>query len=56
MGVAATFYFDGVKKTLCKIPEQRNLLPGKDSCAPLGQFCLLNALNAVRNRLASEMG
>src|SRR5258708_30100574 len=55
MRVAATFYFDGVKKTLCTIPEQRNLLLGKDSCAPLGQFCLLNALNAVRHRFVSEM-
>jgi len=56
MGVGATFYLDGVKKTLCKIPEQRNLLLGEDSCASLGQFCLFDALNAASNGLVSEMG
>src|SRR5712692_7054000 len=55
MGVGATFYLDGVKKTLCKIPEQRNLLLGENSCTPLGQFSLFDALNAVRDGLVSEM-
>jgi len=45
-----------VQKTHCKIPEQRNLLLGKDPCASLGQFCLFDALNAVRDGLAPEMG
>jgi hypothetical protein len=31
MGVGTTFYLDGVKKTLCKIPEQGNPLLGKTS-------------------------
>jgi hypothetical protein len=55
MGVAPAFYTNCVEKTLCKIPEQRNLLFGKDPCASLGQFCLLDALNAVSNGLVSEM-
>src|SRR5216684_6046520 len=46
MGVAPSFYSDRVKKPFRKIPEQRNLPLGKDSCAPLGQFCLFDALNA----------
>src|ERR1700687_2365162 len=56
MGVGTTFYLDGVEKTLCKIPEQRNLLLGQDSCASLSQFCLFDALNTVRDGLVSEMG
>jgi len=56
MRVGPPFHFDGVKKTLCKTPEQRNLILGKDSCAPLGQFRLFDALNAVRDGLVSEVG
>src|SRR5882762_6895668 len=55
MGVAPSFYSDRVKKPFCKIPEQRNLLLGQDSCASLGQFCLFDALNAVRDGLVSEV-
>ena len=55
MRLAATFYFDGMKKTLHKVPEQRNLLLGKDSCASLGQFCPLDALNASSNGLVSQV-
>src|SRR5882762_10660562 len=55
MSVGATFYLDGVKKTLCKISEQRNLLLGENSCTPLCQLCLFDALNAVRDGFVSEM-
>jgi len=55
MGVAPSFYFDSVQKALCKIPEQRNLLLGENSCAPLGELGLFDAFNAVRDGLVSEM-
>jgi hypothetical protein len=55
MGVGATLYPDGVEKTLREIPEERNLLLGKDPCTPLGQLCLFDALNAVSEGLVSEM-
>ena len=56
MRVASAFHLDGVQKTFGKIAEQRNLLLGKDSCPSLGQFCLFDAFNAVRDGLVSEMG
>jgi hypothetical protein len=56
MGVGATLYFDAVKKTLSKIPEQRNQLPRENSYTPLGQFCLFDALNAAGDGLVFEMG
>lgn len=46
----SSFYSNRVEKTLCKLPEQWNLLFREDSCTPLGQFCLFDALNAMRNR------
>jgi hypothetical protein len=44
-----------MKKMRRKISEQRNLLLGKDSSATLGQFCLFDALDAVRDGLVSKM-
>ena len=41
MRVGTTFYLDGVKKTVCKIPEQGNLLLRENSRAPLGQSAFL---------------
>jgi hypothetical protein len=56
IGVAPAFYSNRVEKTLRKIPEQRNLLFGKDSCASLTELCLLAALNPMRDAFVSEMG
>src|SRR5260370_22165819 len=56
MRIASGFYFDRMQKTCSKIGEQRNLLLGENSRASLGKFCLPHALNAVSDRLVSEVG
>jgi hypothetical protein len=53
--VVPAFYSNRVQKALCKIPEQRNVLLAEDSCTSLGQFRLLDALNAASNGLVSQV-
>jgi hypothetical protein len=55
MRVASAFYFDGMQKTFCKVAEQWNFLLRENSCTPLGEICLLYALNAVGNGFVSKV-
>jgi hypothetical protein len=49
MCVASAFDLDGMQEMLRIVTEQRNLFLGENSCASLGEFCLLNTLKAMSN-------